>query len=252
MKIKKIQLLLLSLIIVILLAKMPLISIAQSKPNQPPKNQSNQPKKKRSTWETIVALFKQNKKIPLGSKSVNCFISPGILEEVYITWNNQPVFIWQGGSTILEIRLYSPYDQEEAIWIKTIQQNSEQTFQHISYTGKPLELGKIYDWEIYDSKDGTTERRSFKLMGIDDYNRIKEELKNLEAQLKLQQLTEEQMVLEKVDYFTEKGLFSDALTIMYSIENPSAQFIDNRQNLLNSFCGVKSSSPFYNQLPTKT
>jgi hypothetical protein len=241
MKTKKIHLLLLSLIMVILLAKMPLISIAQSKPNQPPKNQSNQPKKERSTWEAILAIFDTKK--PLGSKSVNCFISPGILEKVYITWNKQPVFIWQGGSTKSEIRLYSPYDQEEAIWITTIEQkSSDQNFQYISYTGQPLELDKIYDWEIYDSKDGTTDRRTFKLMGIDDYNRIKEELKNLEAQLKLQQLTEEQIVLEKVAYFTEKGLFSDALTTMYSIENPSPQFIDNRQNLLNSLCVASKKS----------
>lgn len=243
MKIRKINLLLLSLLIILFLAKIPLISIAQSPSNQTPKeqtnqsNQTNQTPGKRSTLEAIFAIFKERQKTILGSRGV-CLVSPGILEkETNIIWHNQPLFVWQGNSSKVEIRLYNADNPRKPIWRQQVTQNSsELTLQQIAYTGKPLELGKIYDWEIFDDNDKSQEKRSFKIMDIEQYNSINEELTNLEKQFQQQQLTEAEITLEKANYFAEKGLFSDAIAEMSSLENLSPEIAQEIQDLLNKFC----------------
>jgi len=243
MKIRKINLLLLSLLMVIFLAKMPLISIAQSSQNQTQKeqnsqiNQGNQPQRKRSTWEAILAIFKERQKQPLGSRGV-CLVSPGILEkETNIIWHNQPLFVWQGNSSKVEIYLYTDDNPKRPIWRQSVTQNSQEvTLQQILYTGKPLELGKRYDWEIFDTEDKTKQIRSFIIMDIEQYNSINEELKNLETQLKKQQLTEAEITVEKANYFAEKGLFSDAITQLSSFDNLPPDIKQEIQTLLTDFC----------------
>lgn len=243
MKIRKINLLLLSLLMVIFLAKMPLISIAQSQENSTQKqqnnqtNQSNQPQRKRSTLEAILAIFKERQKQKLGSRGV-CLVSPGILEkETNIIWHNQPLFVWQGNTSKVEIRLYTADNPRKPIWRQQVTQNSsELTLQQITYTGKPLELGKIYDWEIFDANDKSQEIRSFQIMDIEQYNSVNEELKNLEKQLKQQQLTEAEITVEKANYFAERGLFSDAITELSSLDNLSLEIQEEIQTLLTDFC----------------
>ena len=243
MKIRKINLLLLSLLIILFLAKIPLISIAQSPSNQTPKeqtnqsNQTNQTPGKRSTLEAIFAIFKERQKQKLGSRGV-CLVSPGILEkETNIIWHNQPLFVWQGNSSKVEIRLYTADNPRKPIWRQQVTQNSsELTLQQIYYTGKPLELGKIFDWEIFDDNDKSKEKRSFQIMDIEQYNLINEELTNLEKQFKQQQLTEAEITMEKANYFSERGLFSDAISELSSLDNLSPEIEQKIQDSLNQFC----------------
>lgn len=242
MKIRKINLLLLSLLIILFLAKITLISIAQSPSNQTPKeqsnqsNQTNQPRKERSTLEAIFAIFKERQKQKLGSRGV-CLVSPGILEKENIIWHNQPLFVWQGNSSKVEIRLYNADNPRKPIWRQQVtQDSSELTLQQIVYTGKPLELGKIYDWEIFDDNDKSKEKRSFKIMDIEQYNFINEELKNLEKQLKQRKLRKAKITVKKANYFAEKGLFSDAITELSSLDNLSPEIEQEIQDSLNLFC----------------
>lgn len=251
MKTCNINLFLFCLLILVLLAKIPLISIAQSQQNQTTQkeqnnqsNQTNQPQRKRSTLEAILAIFKERQKQKLGSRGV-CLVSPGILEkETNTIWHNQPLFVWQGNSSKVEIRLYTADNPRKPIWRQQVTQNSsELILQQIAYTGKPLELGKIYDWEIFDANDKSQEIRSFQIMDIEQYNSINEELTNLEKQLKQQQLTEAEIKLteaeitvKKANYFAEKGLFSDAITELSSLDNLSPEIEQEIQDSLNQFC----------------
>lgn len=247
MKIRKINLFLLSLLIVILLIKTSLISIAQSQQNQTQKqqnnqtNQSSQPPRKRSTLEAILAIFKERQKQPLGSRGV-CLVSPGRLEKINTIWHNQPLFVWKGNSLNVEIRLYTDNNSKRPIWRQQITNNSsELTLQQIAYTGKPLELGKKYDWEIFDLKDKSWEQGKFIIMNIEQYNSINEELKNLEKQLKEQGLKEAEISMEKANYFAERGLFSDAITELSSLENLPSDIKQQIQTSLNDFCITQDS-----------
>lgn len=119
------------------LAELPLTVMAQVNSTKPPQNQTNQPKNKRSTWEAILTLFKRRKEAKFGSRGI-CPVSPGLLEEKNIIWNNQPLFLWQGNSLPLEIRVYSPFNpkqQQQVIWRKKINPISSDTaFKGIPYT----------------------------------------------------------------------------------------------------------------------
>lgn len=245
MKNNKIKFLLLSLIIVIIFAQISSAQIPQLKQNQSQPNQTNQPKKVKSTWETILTLFKERQKKPLTSRGI-CIVSPGMLEPNNIIWNNQPLFVLffkpeelriQG----LEIRVYSPFDpkqEKQIIWRKKIDLitiNSNNILE-IPYTGQPLEIGKNYTWEIFDLSDKAREFPSFQIMNLEEKEQISQDLKRLETELKLQNATEEEIALEKANYFTGKQLWSDALTQMYSIKNSSPEFEQNFQQLLTDFC----------------
>lgn len=214
------------------IAVTPSIQIKQSQP------QRTQPKKKRSTWETIVMMFKG--KVPkLGSRGV-CPVNPGILESVNIIWSDRPLFLWQGTDVPIEIRLYSSFDpsQDQSIlWRQVLRDAiSTSTFQGIQYTGEALEAGKIYDWEIFSPSTETKKRRSFRVMGLEERDRITSELKNLEAQLRTENATDEEIAIERSYYFAQQNLWSDALQEMYSVEKPSPELTLKVQELLSYIC----------------
>ncbi|PSF35593.1 hypothetical protein C7H19_16445 [Aphanothece hegewaldii CCALA 016] len=239
----KIQILLLVIMLIIGLTKQSFNSIVrastvQIKQSQPSPSPTPQVKRKRSTWSAILNLFKTRKEPKLGSRGV-CPVSPGILEEKNVIWHNNPLFLWQGNQP-LEIRLYSPFDpkQEQTIlWSQIITTASpEKTFQGILYTGKVLQPGQIYDWEIFNQADKSIWRRSFKVMGLEERDVITKELKSIEAQLRLEQATDEEIALERANYFAKLDMWSDALQEMSSVENPSEELTQKVQELLIYIC----------------
>lgn len=217
------------------LAVFPSTQIKQTKP------QPSQPKKKRSTWEAILTLFKKRKEPNLGSRGV-CPVSPGLLEATNVIWSDRPLFLWLGIDLPLEIRLYSPFDpkQEQSIlWRQVFTTGSSvATFQGIQYTQQPLESGKIYDWEIFNQSDKSKLRRSFQVMSLKERDRITGELKNLEDQLRAEKATDEEIALERSYYFAQRNLWSDALQEMYSVQTPSPDLTMKVQELLSYLCNT--------------
>lgn len=216
-------------------AEFSLVQIKQTKP------QPTQQKKKRSTWEAVLTLFKKRKEPNLGSRGV-CPVSPGLLESTNIIWSDQPLFLWQGIDFPLEIRLYNSFDpkQEQSIlWRKVLTTASPVvTFQSTQYTGQTLEPGKIYDWEIFNQSNKSKLRRSFQVMGLEERIQIAEELKNLEDQLRTENATDEEIALERSHYFAQRNLWSDALQEMYSVQQPSQELMMKVQELLSYLCNA--------------
>lgn len=225
-----------------------LAAIAQLTQNQPRQTQPTptpQSRKERSTWGAILSLFKRgNQGRNLVSRGV-CFVSPGLLENKNIIWSDRPFFLWKGVSLTQEIRLYSPFNpsqKQEVIWRQEIQQSSPSiSFQAIQYTGKPLAAGKTYDWEIFDRASKAQEKRSFQVMEIEEREQITTELQSLEAQLKSGQATDEEIAIERANYFLEKQLWSDALQSMFEVKNPSPELHQKIQELLGELCNTSNT-----------
>jgi hypothetical protein len=223
------------------------LSIASQLQNGELKN--NRSKKKRSTWEAILNLFRgSNKGRNLGSRGV-CFVSPGILEEKNIIWHDRPLFLWQivnfnttNKESLLpkEIRLYTPFDstqEQEILWRQNLDSSSSaMNFQRVRYTGEPLELGKIYDWKIFDGNSKTQKELSFKIMDGTERDAIVRDLQNLEIELKAENATDEEIALERANYFMQKNLWSDALQEIFSIENPPIESMQAIQTMLTELC----------------
>jgi hypothetical protein len=212
----------------------------------PPK--VTQPQRQRSTWEAILSLFRK-KGQNLGSRGV-CPISPGLLEDQNIIWNDRPLFLWQGLEYPSEIRLYSPFSakqEEEILWRQVVTAE-----QGIFYTGPALQPGKTYDWEIFSPSNGYKLRRSFQVMDLDERQLIIKELQVLENRLRAEQATESEISLERVNYFAQRELWSDALQSMYSIPNPPPEVTQKIEALLQELCEpIKSDRSAYPPIPQR-
>ena len=199
------------------------------------KEEKQQPKSRKSTWERILSLFQKEKRA-LGSRGV-CLLSPGVLTDTDEIWHNQPSFIWQSQSKSLEIRLYNVGKPNQPLWRKEITHDSSDSgFKEIIYTGEVLQPNQRYDWEIFDSSEQNKYRQSFKIMDANESNSIAQDLERIETRLAKNDISTEQIILEKAEYFANKGLLSDALTQISFIQNPSPRFQEEKAYLLNKLC----------------
>ena len=119
--------------------------------------------------------------------------------------------------------MYSSFNAQEdqqVIWRKeNLNQLSPQmTFQGVQYTGNPLEVGKKYDWEIFNQLSKLTERHSFQVMELKERDRISQDLQRLEVELRLEKATDEEIAIGRANYFTQQNLWSDALQEILILE----------------------------------
>jgi hypothetical protein len=198
-------------------------------------------KKKLSTLDVILNLFKERKGPKLGSRSGNvCLLSPGLLEERNIIWSDRPLFLWEAVSLPQEIRLYSPSNpkkERQIIWRQNLNQLSpEITFQGIQYTGQALEKGKVYNFKIFNELSKSKNFVRFQVMELKERDRISEELQRLETELKFQRASNEQITIERANYFIEQDLWSDALQEMFSVKKPSLELTQMIGQVLRDLC----------------
>ncbi len=175
-----------------------------------------------------------------------CAISPGLLE-TYQVWSDQPLFLWQsqGKNKDVQLTLRDYYTQEE-VWTQKVNIAD----QKVSYSGKePLKPGKRYQWQLSGSQTWAT----FEIMPADQRNQIQLDLQAIEQKLKANKATTEEIALKKADYFinyeikhkNEPGIFhpwSDALQILYTVENASPSFIKEREAYIANLCTDSTST----------
>ncbi|NEQ83597.1 MAG: DUF928 domain-containing protein [Moorea sp. SIO2I5] len=148
-------------------------------------------------------------------------------------WSEQPLFLWQGEMKGIEVRDYRTNQQ---LW----EQPLEPTTTSIVYQGKPLQPGKDYFWRNTIPLDELPTKKSFRLMDDEKRNQVTTELNELESKLKAKDATADQIALERVNYFINKQLWSDALREiykMYKMPNPPAEVTDVIDKIKNNnFC----------------
>ena len=193
----------------------------------------------KSVWQAIWELFRRRPEPSLASRQLVCPITPGLLESPNIIWSDRPMFIWQGEVSQLSIYLYdsfNPAREQQLLWSQTFTpQSSTSNFYHLAYTGEALLPGQSYDWEIVISSN-RRDRYTFQVMDLAQRDRISSELLALENQLATKEVSKEEIALQKANYFAQKSLWSDALQQIYSISNPSNDFMSNAHNILNYLC----------------
>lgn len=226
-------------------------ALAQQKAEFPTKTTQNEPTtssesltptrspQHKSVWEAIWELLKRRKEPTLASRQLICPITPGLLEDKNVIWSDRPMFIWQGEVSPLTIYLYDSFNpdrEQQLLWSQTFTPQSPiSKFHHLAYTGEALQPGKSYDWEIVISSS-RRDRYTFQVMDLKQRERIKTEILALENQLATTRVSEEEIALEKANYFAKQGLWSDALQQIYSTPNPSADFLTNAQGILSALC----------------
>ncbi len=190
-----------------------------------------------SILETLWKLLraKREQEPALSSRSSICEITPGLVGETNIIYSDRPLFLWQGTAPQVKIYLYTPFSleiEQEVLWSQTVASNSES----VLYTGEPLQLGQIYDWEMVVNSATNRRRISFQVMETEQRRRITSELAQLETELTISGANTEEITLAQANYFAERDLWSDALQKIYSIESPSADLISQIEDIKQYLC----------------
>ncbi len=191
------------------------------------------------SWKSISQMIVFSKKPPVqprkgGSRpTVNiCMVSPDAPLERRIVWSDRPVFIWLGPVQKIAVR---PAGSGEYLWSQTVA-----GMQSTNYTGKALQPGQTYEWLVFGGESPNT-FVSFQLMDAQQRDRITAELKTLENQLKAKGSNKEAIALAKANYFAEHELWSDALQQAYSVENPSTELAQIRQDIPDKLCNQQQT-----------
>jgi hypothetical protein len=193
------------------------------KTNGPTKNGSSHgPSRQKSILESLLSLL-QRKSFLGGSRNSSgfCGISPAVVGQSNTIWSDRPLFLWQGKIQNLELRPYAfdaAYKNQSVLW------SVIPTEQQASYPNQPLQAGQRYEWQVTYLSPHTNEpiqwQRTFQVMEKTERDRIAQDLKSLDIQLKTQSATEEEAALARANYFADKDLWSDAFQQVYSTGYP--------------------------------
>ena len=171
-------------------------------------------------------------------KDFLCMISPGKLKDPngnrgnLVVWGTQPVFLWQGEITGIEVRHIR---SNKLIWSQTL----KPTTRSIIYQGEPLQPGEAYIWLAILPDEQLPNRQSFRIMKAEKRDSISTDLKELESKPKAEDANSEEIILARVEYFAKQELWSDVLRELYSVENPSPELKEKIEQIQgHDFCSI--------------
>ncbi|MBD3886948.1 hypothetical protein IFO70_35570 [Phormidium tenue FACHB-886] len=169
-----------------------------------------------------------------------CAISPGILEQQNVVWSDQPLFLWNASSKLSLQRLDVIDQTGKIVWEKPL----AATAQSALYEGQPLQPGQYYTWRLQWTQqndeaaaNAVNERTiTFQLMEPEQQRQIATELQTLTQQL--HGASAETIANQQADYLTNRSepLWSDAMRILYTVENPSRQTTQKLQSWISAAC----------------
>jgi hypothetical protein len=200
------------------------------------------------SWNTLVGLFKR-KKFRQGTRGNGCVIAPDLAEKdlklpedkrAAKVWNTKPLFIWLGDAAIISVDEGST---GRVLWKKALTSQN----QRIIYQGEELKLGVRYAWYLYDKKNDVLSGIPFSIISNAERQKVQADLMQIEALLKKGgNFSTETLALRRVQYFSQKELFSDALQEALSVKQPSrelSQFIQTIQTSAKESCENSKINP---------
>ncbi|MCY6493869.1 hypothetical protein [Leptolyngbya sp. GGD] len=189
-----------------------------------------------SQW---VSLWQRRPPRPLGTRSGVCLMTPGLLEKDLRIVSDRPLFSWQGKATKLNVR---DYTTQKIVWTIDLDPQAQQ----IAYGDvNPLEPGKLYEWQVLGEKPSSTDLgywTTVEIMAAPERDQVNAKLKKIEQAAQKSKVSPESTVNQQVAYLLEQNLWSDAMTILYTVKNPSSEFAQKRQQLASSLCTAKTTS----------
>jgi hypothetical protein len=185
---------------------------------------------------------------PRTSRSGLCVVSPGLLEPNYVIWSDRPAFIWSipdnaDGLQMQQVRLLDDNpnpNRRRILWEAPL----TGTTPGILYSGTPLQAGQRYTWELLFQRQYFGSSRpetvsltfTFQVMDVESRTQLAAELDALTQPLRTAQTDGEAIAHRRADYFQEKQLWSDALQVLFSVENPSSTTVDRINTLVAQVC----------------
>ena len=180
-------------------------------------------------WDRIVRSSDQQP--PRSVRGGNCLVGPS-----HVIWSDRPRLAWDNGlSPVKTVKIAKSDNSTHPIWSKEV--DTKQT--SIQYDDKPLPIG-VYQWSTIDSS-GRSEIGSFEVMEPVEREKIRNALLILEQEIKGQELTENNRILKRINFWLEpdQDLLWDAISEMYAAEGRSPEAEKLRQKFVNQVCRPK-------------
>jgi Domain of Unknown Function (DUF928) len=193
-----------------------------------------------SELDTLKTTFSQRRPKGEGIRRGGvCAVSPGTdaLQNSFVVWSDRPLFLWKADLTSAStgrLQVLSS-NTEEILWERTLTASDQQSI----YSGKPLQPGQTYSWELSFNQVGKQVISSvhrFQIMDPTQRQEIATELKMLTTQLQAAKQPPEAIAIRQAQFFANKGLLSDALQVLYGLQSPSSATLAMRQSLVQSVC----------------
>jgi Domain of Unknown Function (DUF928) len=160
-----------------------------------------------------------------------CFVSPGQVGSVMM-WHRRPVFIWEGGGDTIVLK--NTTKLTETLWTAPIAAG----ITNLAYPAdRPELVAGVYTWQIIDEKTKKPALLQFGILADEKWQAITKELTAIEQTMKGQ--SPEDIAAAKAELFAEKKYWSDALQVLYEVENPSTAFIEQRRSAIQQTCDLK-------------
>ena len=165
---------------------------------------------------------------PTTSRGDLCLLAPTRLGPATAIWHQRPVFIWQGNIGRLEIQ---DTVTDEVLW--RYQPTTEETY--VRYGGEPLQSGRTYQWQIYITAESESAIvfPSFRLLSAANRTLLNNGLSIADQDAPAVNGGRE---LARAQYFVDRQLPLDALHEIFLVDEPEAEFIEARQELIDSMC----------------
>lgn len=167
--------------------------------------------------------------VPAGSRGDICVITPAKPGKIGVVWSDRPLFLWRGNIRKMEVRSRS---NKQALWSQIVSENQSS----IIYNGTALEPGQSYDLVLFNQRSVPIFRVTFQIMEKEDRESITSDLTSLEAQLKQEGATAENIAYAKANYFASRGMWGDVLFEAYKVEKPSDSLSKFKNNASERFC----------------
>jgi hypothetical protein len=157
-------------------------------------------------------------------------------DEVMQVWSDRPFFLWRNypRGAMSQIDVQSRVDEMEASSILFRATVAGESF--VSYVGTPLERGQVYEWGAYSNTMGAPQIIPFEVMPEDEYEQVAMELEAAEQEWQAAGLSPEEQILERITFFAERQLWSDAMQAAFTVPDPSEALTEYQTLVLSLAC----------------
>jgi hypothetical protein len=196
-----------------------------------------------SPAQRVWAFFqRQPPKKPRTVRTANgqplCLISPGLISREVMggfrIWHRRPLLIWQGEGTKIVVK---QFDGAKAIlWESPVSTGVESLAYPANYDA--LQIGGKHTWEVVNTQLKNNKLvPQFGILGQAEWDQVAAGIAELEQKLKGS--SGEDLAIAKAEFFEQRNLWSDALQVLYQVENPSADFVEQRRSYIQGLCKSK-------------
>ncbi|MEB3278650.1 MAG: hypothetical protein VKK42_06960 [Lyngbya sp.] len=163
-----------------------------------------------------------------------CPLSPFDRARGIEVWNDRPTLIWRG--QLARVELY-PHNNDELLWSQDLTPGTQQ----VQYTGVPLKPGQSYDLMLFETVSDTfpfpSMQVTFTVMEAQKRQQVTQALEELNTELQKNGASQETIARVRFNYLAENQLWSDALTEAFSVENPTDELQELREETIpQNFC----------------